>query len=154
MGVKDNLTFTPIKNKKMTTITIINGPNMNLLGKRQKNIYGTKSLKTIIHNLYHEFKNKAIIKHFQSNSEEQLIKKIHTTQSKYIILNMAGFSYNNIAILDALLAKNTKFLEVHMSNIFNRNKFRRKSIFSKYAMGVLIGLGDKVYKTAVYYLTS
>ncbi|QSW37670.1 3-dehydroquinate dehydratase [Candidatus Vidania fulgoroideae] len=137
----------------MTTITILNGPNMNLLGKRQPNIYGTKSLKTILHTLYKEFKNTALITHFQSNTEAKIIKKIHTTQSKYIILNMAGFSYNCIAILDALLAKNIPFIEVHLSNIFNRDKFRRKSIFSKYALGVLIGLGNKVYKTAVYYLT-
>ncbi|MGX7582697.1 type II 3-dehydroquinate dehydratase [Candidatus Vidania fulgoroideorum] len=138
----------------MTTITILNGPNINLLGERQKKIYGNKSLKTILQEVHQEFKNKAIIKHFQSNSEAQIIKKIHTTHSKQLILNMAGFSYTSIAILDALLAKKKQFIEVHISNIFNRSKFRRKSIFSKYATGVLIGLGTKVYKTAIYYLIS
>ncbi|MGX7583130.1 type II 3-dehydroquinate dehydratase [Candidatus Vidania fulgoroideorum] len=132
-------------------IGVINGPNINILGERQRKIYGGKKLKEIeriIKNKYKKFN----ISFFQSNSESKIIKKIQKSNYNFYIINMAGFSYNNIAILDALISKKRKIIEVHISNIFKREKIRRKSIFSKYSIGVITGFGYIGYILSLEYI--
>ncbi|MGX7589500.1 type II 3-dehydroquinate dehydratase [Candidatus Vidania fulgoroideorum] len=133
-------------------IKIINGPNINLLGIREKKIYGKKSFKKI--KLYIKKKIKSNIYYYQSNSESKLIKEIQKSYKKidFFILNLAAYSYYSISILDALLSVNIPFLEVHISNIFKREKFRKKSIFSKYSIGFLTGFGLYGYYMAIKYL--
>ncbi|UOQ33142.1 3-dehydroquinate dehydratase II [Candidatus Vidania fulgoroideae] len=133
-------------------IFIINGPNMNLLGERQKKIYGKKSLKDIKKIIKKEFSSHFKISFFQSNCEGKIVNKIQNSDFDYYIINMAGFSYNSVAILDAITSKERKIIEVHMSNIFKREKFRSKSIFSKYSIGVITGFGYMSYVLALKYL--
>lgn len=135
-------------------IEIINGPNLNMLGKREKNIYGDKTLDDINENLK-EFINSeklaAKLSFFQSNTEGEIINHIHSLHNKTdgIIINPAAFTHYSVAIRDAILAINTPFIEVHLSNIYKREEFRHKSFFSDIAIGTIAGFGDKSYKYAI-----
>ncbi|UOQ38067.1 3-dehydroquinate dehydratase II [Candidatus Vidania fulgoroideae] len=133
-------------------VIVLNGPNINILGIRQTEIYGRKSLKDIEKIIVKKFGSIFKIYFFQSNSESKIINKLQKIDYDYYIINMAGFSYYNIAILDAIIAKKRKFIEVHMSNIFKREKYRSKSIFSKYSIGVITGFGYMSYILAFEYL--
>ncbi|MGX7589063.1 type II 3-dehydroquinate dehydratase [Candidatus Vidania fulgoroideorum] len=139
----------------MKKIIIINGPNINMLGIREKKKYGCKSLKYINKKLFQKFKDKVCLLFFQSNSEEKLINKIHSLYKKidYIVINPAGLSYNSYSLLDSILSINVKYIEVHITNIFSRG-VRKYSIFSKYAIGVIIGLNYKVYEYAIDFLNN
>lgn len=130
--------------KKKFHILILNGANLNLLGVRETAKYGNETLSSLIENL----NQKAIslnvqLTHFQSNSESILIDHIHYARINidYIIINPAAFTHTSIAIRDALLAVQIPFIEVHISNIYAREKFRQYSYLSDIASGLISGLG-------------
>lgn len=128
-------------------ILILNGPNLNLLGSRESNIYGNISLKEIINKLYEQAnKIQTKIKHVQSNAEYILIDEIHQSkQYDYIIINPGALTHTSIALRDALLSVNTPFIEVHISNIYAREKFRSHSWLSDISQGIITGLGIDGY---------
>tara|TARA_B100000925_G_C21687258_1_gene336644 strand:+ start:130 stop:549 length:420 start_codon:yes stop_codon:yes gene_type:complete len=133
----------------MKKILIINGPNLNLLGSREPDIYGKKTLNDIEEECKKEFKNIKII-FTQSNSESEIIELIHDTK-KYsgIIINAGAFTHTSIAIHDALKAIKLPKVEVHISNIYNREDFRKKSFISPVVDGIIAGFGTNVYKLAI-----
>ncbi|CAL4322005.1 type II 3-dehydroquinate dehydratase [Buchnera aphidicola] len=134
--------------KKKFNILIINGPNLNLLGSREKKIYGKLSLLDLLNQLNKKAKllNTNLI-HFQSNAEHSLIQKIHDSKNSidYIIINPAAFTHTSIALRDALLSVNIPFIEVHISNIYSREHFRCHSWFSDISKGIICGLGTDGY---------
>jgi len=134
------------------TISIIHGPNLNLLGEREPDHYGTFSLAEINKRLINEAKALSItIDIFQSNSESELIEKIQVNTSDFIIINPAAFTHSSIAMRDALSAKKIRFIEVHISNVFARESFRKESYFSDIAVGIISGLGADGYIAALTY---
>lgn len=131
---------------------MINGPNLNLLGTRETDIYGHITLSQLIENMIKKSKkNNILLDHIQSNAEHILIDKIHAAKNKidYIIINPAAFTHTSIAIRDALIAVNIPFIEVHISNIFARDKFRSHSWLSDISQGVICGLGIDGYYFAL-----
>lgn len=137
----------------MTKILILNGPNLNLLGKREPEIYGSTSLDEINQILVDEGKTLSIqVECFQSNAEHELIERIHQAQSDdiaFIIVNPGAFTHTSIALRDALLGVAIPFIEVHLSNIFARESFRQHSYLSDIAVGVISGLGAQGYSLAL-----
>ena len=134
----------------MAKCLLLNGPNLNLLGTRQPEIYGAQTLMDIEQNLS---KIAALAGHdlacFQSNSESSLIERIHLAQRenvKFILINPAAFTHTSVALRDALLAVDIPFVEIHLSNIHARESFRHHSYFSDVARGVICGLGIKGYE--------
>ncbi len=140
---------------KMTTkftILLLNGPNLNMLGKREPTIYGKNSLEDIVSRLSSKADEQAIkLVHCQSNAEHVLIDSIHQALNSvdFIIINPAAFTHTSIAIRDALLSVNIPFIEVHLSNIHRRENFRHHSYLSDIAEGVICGLGEKGYEYAL-----
>jgi 3-dehydroquinate dehydratase-2 len=133
----------------MKKILIINGPNLNLLGSREPDIYGKKTLNDIEEECKKEFENIKII-FTQSNSESEIIELIHNTnQYSGIIINAGAFTHTSIAIHDALKAIKLPKVEVHISNIYNREDFRKKSFISPVVDGIIAGFGTNVYKLAI-----
>lgn len=133
-------------------ISVIHGPNLNLLGEREPDHYGTFSLAEINKRLINEAKALSItIDIFQSNSESELIEKIQVNTSDFIIINPAAFTHSSIAMRDALSAKKIRFIEVHISNVFARESFRKESYFSDIAVGIISGLGAEGYIAALTY---
>jgi len=142
--------------KNHSNILLINGPNLNLLGNRETNIYGTTTLSQLIEKLKNEAKSCNInLHHIQSNSESKLIDIIHNSKNNinYILVNAGAFSHTSIAIRDALIAVNIPFIEIHISNIYKRENFRSHSWLSDISSGVICGLGIDGYfwalKTAI-----
>ena len=134
------------------TVLVLNGPNLNMLGKREPEIYGSQTLEQIIQELTLEAKQVGIaIDHLQSNAEHQLIDKIHQSINTvdFIIINPAAFTHTSVALRDALLAVTIPFIEVHLSNVHARESFRAHSYFSDKAQGVICGLGCKGYSYAL-----
>lgn len=139
----------------MKKILIVNGPNLNLLGKREPEIYGNVTLDEIHDYLKEEAeKRDAEIEWLQSNYEGEIIEKLQTAREKYdgIIINPAALSYTSYGILDALLALDLPVVEVHLSNIFSREEFRSHSITASACIGMTAGLGWKSYLYALLYL--
>ncbi len=133
-------------------ILVINGPNLNLLGKREKEIYGTATLEEINKDLEVMASEKGIdIEFFQSNHEGYIIDKIHSARGKidYLLINAAAYTHYSIAIYDALKAVEIPFIEVHLSNIDAREPFRQQSLLSPIAAGKICGLGGLSYKMAL-----
>ena len=133
-------------------ISVINGPNLNLLGKREKNIYGEKTLDKINESLTKIAEEKDTqIKFFQSNSEGGIVDRIQKDgfQCDGIILNAAAYTHTSVAIRDAILAVNAKVIEVHLSNIYARESFRHNSFISDVCCGVISGFGDYSYTLAL-----
>ena len=133
-------------------ILIINGPNLNLLGKREKNIYGDLTLKDYNKRLKnYGTKNNVSIVFFQSNYEGEIIDAIQSARynKDAIIINAAGYTHTSIAILDSLRAFTGLIYEVHISNIYNREYYRRKSYISLISNGVICGLGILGYEIAI-----
>ena len=130
----------------MNKILIINGPNLNLLGTREPDIYGTDTLDDIMVNCQKTV-NALKIDHLQSNHEGVLIDKIHEARGTYdgIIINAGAFSHTSIAISDALNAYEGYVVEVHLSNVYARESFRQHSYISSRANGVIVGLGASGY---------
>ncbi|MCK5708453.1 MAG: type II 3-dehydroquinate dehydratase [Candidatus Aureabacteria bacterium] len=141
----------------MTKISIINGPNLNLLGQREEEIYGNKTLNDIEADIKSFAKNKGIdIDFYQSNAESDIIDKIHSIKSDPevfgLIINAGAYTHTSIAIMDALKALKKPVIEVHLSNIFRREEFRRTSYISLASDGVISGLGPDSYLLALEYL--
>lgn len=137
----------------MASILVINGPNLNLLGTREPELYGSTSLAEIIQMLDKEaLKLDHKIAHFQSNAEHELIDRIHQAKEEgvgFIIINPGAFTHTSIALRDALLGVAIPFIEVHLSNIFARETFRQHSYLSELAIGVISGLGARGYLYAL-----
>ena len=134
-------------------ISVIHGPNSNLLGEREPEYYGSMTLDDINSKL----KDRACaldieIDIFQSNSEAEIIEKIQSLTSNFTIINPAAFTHSSVAIRDSLVAKKIKFVEVHLSNVFAREAFRKNSFFSDVAVGVISGLGPEGYIAALNYI--
>jgi 3-dehydroquinate dehydratase II len=136
-------------------IIIINGPNLNLLGKREPEIYGTENFESYFEKLKKEFPE-VRLEYFQSNVEGELINKLHEVGFSYdgIILNPGGYTHTSIAIADAVAAIKTPVIEVHISNIFSREDFRKNILTATSAAGIISGFGLKSYRLAIIYLTS
>ena len=141
----------------MKKIIIINGPNLNLLGNRETDIYGKLTLPEI----EKLSKNKAnelnlLLSFYQSNSESDIIDQIHKAQTDYngLIINPAAYTHTSIALLDALKAITKPKIEVHLSNIYNREDFRKNSITSTGVDGIICGFGSLSYVLAIQALNS
>ena len=131
-------------------LIIINGPNLNLLGKRETSIYGNQSFEDYFEEL--KSKYKAIdIEYYQSNIEGELIDKLHQVGFSYdgIILNAGAYTHTSIGIGDAIKGINTPVVEVHISNTFSRESFRHESFISPNAKGVVLGFGLNSYELAL-----
>ncbi len=131
-------------------ICIINGPNLNLLGTREPEVYGNLSFTEFMDELKKKYTNISI-NYFQSNIEGELIDKIHEVGFDYdgIILNAAAYTHTSIGIADAVKAIETPVIEVHISNVYSREEFRHISYIAPNAKGVLVGLGLKGYELAL-----
>lgn len=131
-------------------IQIINGPNLNLLGKREPGIYGDMPFEKYLKLLKEHFENTEI-DYFQSNVEGEIINKIHETGFSYdgIILNAGGYTHTSVAIADAIAAVNTPVVEVHISNVFAREDFRHISLIAPNCLGSISGFGLDGYRLAV-----
>ena len=135
-------------------IIIINGPNLNLLGKREKEIYGGEKFETFLFELKNEFKG-IEIDYFQSNVEGELINKIHETGFDYdgIVLNAGAYTHTSVAIRDAIAAVTTNVIEVHLSNVYARESFRHESLIAPKCIGSISGLGMDSYRLAIFYFS-
>ena len=139
----------------MKAILVIHGPNLNLLGSREPELYGSITLEEINANLIAlASKNGATLSCFQNNAEAALIDRIHQARSdgtQFIVINPAAYTHTSVALRDALAAVAIPFIEVHLSNVHARESFRRESYFSDLATGVISGLGASGYEFAVQY---
>ncbi len=137
----------------MAKILLLNGPNLNLLGKREPEVYGTDTLDDICQRLTKQAHDQGHeLLHCQSNREYVLLERIHTAQDEgvaFIIINPAAFTHSSIALRDALLGVNIPFIEVHLSNVHARETFRHHSYLSDVAKGVICGLGAQGYEFAL-----
>lgn len=135
-------------------ILVLNGPNLNLLGQREPELYGQHTLQHIEQSLRSIAQdNNAALDFQQSNAEHQLIDWIQQSTENgidFIIINPAAFAHTSIALRDALLAVNTPFIEVHLSNIYRRESFRHHSYLADVADGVICGLGARGYEYALH----
>ena len=132
----------------MSKIIILNGPNLNLLGEREKNQYGNIALKDIEKSCTdYAIKNKIHLTLFQSNIEGELIDKIQKSRNDQdgLIINAGGYTHSSVAIHDALKILKIPIIELHISNIYNREEFRHKSLISKVANGIICGFGTDGY---------
>lgn len=136
-------------------VLVLHGPNLNLLGRREPEVYGSMTLEEINENLLNLAKESDIkLVAFQSNAEGELIDRIQQAigdNVDFIIINPAAYTHTSIAMRDALAATRLPFIEVHLSNIFARESFRKESYFSDLALGVISGLGAKGYELALKY---
>ena len=136
----------------MNNILLLNGPNLNLLGQREPDIYGNKDLSQIESELKDIVLNHGSnLEAFQSNSESDLVNIIQdkSENTAFIIINPGGYTHTSVAIRDAILAVAIPFIEIHISNIHSREEFRKESYFSDIAVGTISGLGFKGYELAV-----
>lgn len=136
-------------------ILIINGPNLNLLGKREPEIYGHLSFEEYFINLQEKFSS-LDLSYYQSNIEGELVDKIHEVGFSFdaILLNAGAYTHTSIALSDAIAGVTTPVLEIHISNIYKREEFRHKSIISKECIGMISGLGLKGYELGIQYFLS
>jgi len=134
----------------MKKIIIINGPNLNLLGKREPEIYGDNSFDDYMLQLKNTFKNISI-EYYQSNIEGEIVNKLHEVGFSYngIILNAGAYTHTSIAISDAVAGINTDVIEVHISNVYAREEYRHESKMAKHCKGVIAGFGLDSYKLAI-----
>ena len=138
-----------------STVLVIHGPNLNLLGKREPEVYGHLTLADINQDLLAKAQAQQIdLEHFQSNWEGAVVDRIHQAQLdgvQFIIINPAALTHTSVAIRDALLGVAIPFIEVHLSNVHSREAFRHHSYLSDKAVGVICGLGAKGYSFALNY---
>jgi 3-dehydroquinate dehydratase-2 len=137
----------------MSTILVLHGPNLNMLGTREPEVYGRETLAEVNERL-HDQAAKAghHLLHLQSNAEYELIERIHDACSEgvdFILFNPAAFTHTSVALRDAILASGIAFIEVHLSNVHAREAFRHRSYFSDIAEGVICGLGSLGYDLAL-----
>lgn len=137
----------------MPKILVLHGPNLNLLGSREPDVYGTDTLASIDQRLRERGKKAGIeVATFQSNAEAPLIERVHAAKSDetaWIIINPAAFTHTSVALRDALAAVGLPFIEVHLSNVHAREAFRKHSYFSDLAAGVVAGFGAQSYELAL-----
>ena len=137
----------------MANFLVLNGPNLNLLGEREPELYGETSLDQVVENLSKiSDKSGHELSDFQSNAEHELVDLIHKAKDnnvKCIIFNPGAFTHSSIALRDALAGTEIPFIEVHISNIYSREDFRQKSFLSDIAVGVISGLGVEGYELAL-----
>lgn len=133
-------------------ILILNGPNMNLLGRRERNIYGNMSFDTYYEILQGQYPN-IKLSYFQSNSEGGLIDKLHEAgfTADGILFNPGGYAHTSVALADAVAAITTPVIEVHISNVFAREPFRHHSYISPNCAGIICGFGLEGYRLAIEY---
>ncbi|GGD29768.1 type II 3-dehydroquinate dehydratase [Flavobacterium orientale] len=131
-------------------IIIINGPNLNLLGKREPDVYGTATFESFFKTLQEKF-NEVTLDYFQSNIEGELITKIQESASNFdaIVLNAAAYTHTSIGIGDAVKAIEIPVIEVHISNTFARESFRHQSYIAPNAKGIIVGFGLQSYTLAI-----
>ena len=131
-------------------ILVINGPNLNLLGKREPNIYGKESFDVFLNFLKKKYSN-VNFDYFQSNIEGEIIDQIQKVGFTYngILLNAAAFTHTSIGIADAIKSVNTPVIEIHISNTFSREDFRHKSYISPVSKGLIVGFGFESYRLGV-----
>ena len=136
-------------------LIIINGPNLNLLGIREKNIYGETSFDSSYETLIKKYNGKVDLEYYQSNHEGELIEKIQKIGFSYdgIIINAGGFTHTSVALRDAISSVTTPAIEVHISNILSREEFRKKSYLSDVCTGIISGLGLMGYEAAINYFS-
>ncbi len=138
-------------------VIIINGPNLNLLGTRETNIYGNESFESFLKTIQNTYKQQVNIDYYQSNVEGEIINKLHEIglekNGKFdgIIINAGGYTHTSIAIADAIAGISVKTIEVHISNIFAREEFRHISLLAKNCIGSISGFGLKSYELALNY---
>ncbi len=132
-------------------IIIINGPNLNLLGRREPEIYGYQTFEQYFEILKDKFSDTVDLEYFQSNHEGALIDKIHEVGFYYdgIVLNAGAYTHTSIALADAMVGVKTPVVEVHISNVHARESFRHHSYISKHSKGIIIGFGLRGYDFAV-----
>jgi 3-dehydroquinate dehydratase-2 len=133
-------------------VLIINGPNLNMLGKREPATYGSENLQQVVSKLTNYADSIGVsLTHIQSNAEHELIEAIHNAFKKidFIIINPGAFTHTSIALRDALLSVSIPFVEVHLSNVHAREAFRQHSYLSDIAQGVICGLGAQGYEFAI-----
>jgi len=139
----------------MENILVLHGPNLNLLGSREPDVYGRITLSEINQRLMLlADKSGAKANYFQSNAESELVERVQQARSdgtQFIIINPAAFTHTSVALRDALAAVAIPFIEVHLSNVFAREAFRKESYFSDLAIGVISGLGAIGYELAVQF---
>lgn len=137
----------------MASILVLHGPNLNLLGTREPEIYGSETLEDVNDALAHQAKEQGHhLLSLQSNAEYELIERIHEARSEgidFIIINPAAFTHTSVALRDALLGVSIPFIEVHISNVHAREAFRHHSYLSDVAVGVICGLGTQGYQFAL-----
>ena len=137
----------------MKNIILLNGPNLNLLGTREKEIYGSLTLKEIEKNLLKIAKEKSVnLSCLQSNAEHELVDAIQAAKTdgvSCILFNPGAFTHTSVALRDAILGVDIPMIEIHISNIYGRETFREKSYFSDIALGIISGFGDKGYEAAL-----
>jgi 3-dehydroquinate dehydratase-2 len=137
----------------MATILVLHGPNLNLLGEREPEVYGNITLNDINQQMQQTAQEQGHhLLTMQSNAEYELIERIQEARHEgvnFIIINPAAFTHTSVALRDALLAVAIPFIEVHLSNIYQREEFRRHSFFSDVAEGVICGLGAQGYQLAL-----
>jgi 3-dehydroquinate dehydratase-2 len=137
----------------MSKILVLNGPNLNLLGQREPEVYGRETLDAIVQRATATAQELGhSVEAYQSNAEHELIAKVHAaaaTGVAFIVLNPGAFTHTSIALRDALAGVAIPFIEVHLSNTFAREAFRRHSYFSDLAVGCIVGLGSQGYELAI-----
>lgn len=135
---------------ELMKIQIINGPNLNLLGVREKSIYGSASFEDYLKELKAQFPD-VQIDYYQSNVEGELINKLHEVGFSYngIVINAGAYTHTSIAIADAIAAINTPVIEVHISNVYKREEFRHQSMLAANCKGVIAGFGMDSYRLGV-----
>lgn len=136
-------------------IIIINGPNLNLLGKRELEVYGNTSFEDYFQLLQNQFSDVSF-EYFQSNVEGEIINKLHEVGFSIdgIIMNAGAYTHTSIGIADAVAGITSPVIEVHISNVYAREEYRHQSLMAKNCIGVIAGLGLKSYQLAVDYFTS
>lgn len=134
------------------SILLLNGPNLNLLGQREPEVYGHQTLNDIVEQLQAQANDLGVsLANFQSNIEGELIERIHQAMGKvdFIIINPAAFTHTSVALRDALLGVNIPYIEIHLSNVHAREPFRHHSYLADKAEGVICGLGSQGYQFAL-----
>lgn len=136
-------------------IQIINGPNLNLLGKRETSIYGDQSFEVFMEELKKRFPN-VNLQYYQSNVEGEIVNKLHETGFDFggIILNAGAYTHTSVAIHDAIGGIKTPVIEVHISNVYAREEFRHKSLITSKCVGLLTGFGLEGYALGISYFLS
>ena len=135
----------------MKEIAIINGPNLNLLGVREPSVYGSRSMQEYFEELKKHFEGRASLSYFQSNCEGAIIDEIHSRgfSAHGIVLNAGAYTHYSIAIADAIRAVTAPVVEVHISNVHQREEFRSHSVLSAACKGVILGFGLDSYRLAI-----